>query len=397
MLPSDTPSTSRILELRDQRHDACVTIVAESSPLPQDHDRLRIALRDQIDEAERALDALDLGHGRARAAAEGLRAVLDDTEFWDQQSRGLVILSSPDGTEAFRVATEVSPRVHVGERFDVGALLRAASSEHRAFIVEVTGGGARLVELGADGRLVEHELHLPADHRLMLTRTTTEGSAERQRAQGSTGERIERERYCRAIQDEVVKEVPDAVPLVLAAATELEPAYRAVNTHPNLLEPGIGQPADADALRTAAQEVLRERERRLLGEWRELFGTRRGAGLATTRLEEVAVAASAAAVEELRFDADATQTGRIDEFGRIRRAEPGTPGAQLLVDEIVARVLRTDGTVRAVSSAELLDGSPVAAMLRFPVAMPDGEFSDRISGDLPEVADENDRAEAGEA
>lgn len=377
----------------DQRHDACVTIVAESSPLPQDHDRVKIALRDQIDDAARRLEALDPGHGRAAALLEGLRGVLGDTEFWEHQSRGLVLLASPDGTEAFRIAIDVSARVEVGDRFDTGGLLRATTSVRRAFIVEVTGGGARLVELTPDGRLVDRPLHLPDDHALMLTRTTTEGSAERQRAQGSTGERIERERYCRTIQDEVVKAVPDAVPLVLAAATELEPAYRAVNTHPLLLEPGIGQPADAEALRRAAEEVLRERESRQLAEWRELFGTRRGAGHATTRLEEVAVAASAAAVEELRFDVNATPAGRIDEFGRIQRAEAGSSGAYSLVDEIVARVLRTDGTVRAVTTAELIDGSPVAATLRFPVAMPDGEFSDRISGDLPEVATENDRGE----
>src|SRR4051794_37649921 len=174
MLPSDTPSTSRILELMDQRNDVSVTIVAESSPFPQDHDRLRIALRDQIDDAERRVADLDLGHGRARAVIEGVRGVLDDTEFWEQQSRGLVILASPDETQAFRVASEVSPRVQVGDRFDTSALLRATTSEQLAFIVEVRGGSARLIELTADDRLVDHPLDLPADHQLMLTRTTTE-------------------------------------------------------------------------------------------------------------------------------------------------------------------------------------------------------------------------------
>src|SRR5690606_19507570 len=138
--------------------------------------------------------------------------------------------------DAFRLVSDVVPHVAVGDRFDTGALLRAVAFPHRAYVVELTQGGTRLLEFCPDHRPIEHELELPDDHALMLEHTTTGGRFDRDRADGATGDRIERERYARTAQDAVVRIVPAEVPLILAAATDLEPAYREVNTHPLLLD-----------------------------------------------------------------------------------------------------------------------------------------------------------------
>ena len=370
MLPADIPDTDHLLELIDHRDEASVTISLGSSPLPREHEQVKIALRNAIDEAERQLAAKPLPRGAQATVVDPLRALLRDDEFWLAQSRSLVILAAPSGIESFRLANTVEEHVAVGDRFDTGTLLRALAFPHRAFVVSLTQGGAGLWEFGPDHRPVEHELDLPDDHALMLERTTTGGRFDRQRADGTTGDRIERERYARAAQDAVTAIVPDDVPLILAAATDLEPAYRAVNTHPLLLEAGIDGHPDAleeKALSERVRDVLDAHYAAELGSWCERFGSLRGEGLATSRLDEVALAATTAVVESLHFDMDATEEGSIDELGHIRHAvEPG-PEAYALVDEIVARVLRGGGRVRAVRRADLPDDSPVAAVLRFPL------------------------------
>ncbi|WP_229382398.1 hypothetical protein [Microbacterium schleiferi] len=124
---------------------------------------------------------------------------------------------------------------------------------------------------------------------------------------------------------------------------------------------------DDEALEEKARSILDDYEEGLLAAWRERFGTLRAQGLATDSLDDVAVAAANAAIDELLFDMDSSAEGTIDDRGRVERAT--APGAEstVLVDEIAARVLRTGGTVRAARHDEMVEGSPVAATLRFPL------------------------------
>lgn len=370
MLPADIPDTDRLVELIDHRDAASVTITLESSPIPRDHERIKIALRNLIDAAERQLAEVALPRGTADRVIASLRELLRDDEFWDAQSRSLVVFASPDELVAFRLANTVAEHVAVGDRYDAGSLLRAVTFPHRAFAVELTQGGAQLFEFGPDGEPHEHQLDLPEDHALMLEHTTTGGRFDRHRAAGTTGDRIERERYARAVQDAVTAIVPKHVPLVLAAATDLDPAYRAVNTHKFLLDDGIAGHPEAlgeKELSDRVRAILDAHYAAELDAWRERFGSLRSEGLATSRFDEVALAATTSAVDTLHFDMDWTEEGLIDEFGTVQRAEQDGPATYALVDEIAARVLRSGGTVRAVRNEDLIDGSPVAATLRFPL------------------------------
>jgi len=370
MLPADIPDTDRLLELMDHRDEASVTITIPSSPLPNDHERIRIGLRNAVDEAERQLTEKNLPRGAAAPVIDALRGLNDDDEFWRQQSRSLVVLAAPGLLEAFRLANDLQEHVAVGDRFDTGTLLRAVAFPHRAFVVELTQGGARLIEFGPDQGPIERGLSLPDDHALMLERTTTDGRFDRHRADGATGDRPERERYARTVQDEVVKAVPANVPLILWASAELAPAYREVNTHELLLDASIEQHPDSlDEQRLSAEvrTILDTYYAAELDRWRERFGTLRAESLATSRIAEVAAAAAAAGVADLHFDIDNTDEGTIDEFGHIERADEPGPDTYALVDDLAAQVLRAGGTVRAVRNKDLIDGSPVAAVLRFPV------------------------------
>jgi hypothetical protein len=371
MLTADLPDDDRILALMDARTTPSVTLAVASSPLPQDHERVKIARREAIDDAERRLAAMELPHGARQDIADALGGLLTDDAFWEHQSRSLVVFAAPGHLDAFRLADHARDLVVVGDRFEVAPLLRAVSWPERAFVLQLSEGLVRLTEVGADHGPAQRPLSLPDDHALMLVHAENDGRLDRQRAQGANGDRVERERYARAVADEVARIVPGDVPLILAATTELEAAYRAVSTHPTLHDEGIAphpESLDDQEIERLVRGVLADRRQREISEWKERFGTLRAQGLATSSLAEVAAAAAAAAVDELRFDLDADATGTIDEFGRIDRGQAGK--APSLVDEIASRVLHSGGTVRAVRTKDLLDGSPVAATLRFPVSRP---------------------------
>ena len=230
-----------------------------------------------------------------------------------------------------------------------------------------------MYKISADEAPLEVELpDLPDDLHTVLEHTTTGGRFDRHRASGATGQKVEQQRYCSLVQEAVLKRINGSRrPLILAASSNLAPAYRSINKYEKLLEHGIDvnpsalTPSDIDA---RARELLDSFYATGLSEWRERFGTLRGEGLATSQLSEVGRAAAAAGIEDLHFDIGWTEEGTIDEFGNVQTVgEPG-PLTYRVVDEIAARVLRAGGIVRAVRAEDLPDDSPVAATLRFPLA-----------------------------
>jgi hypothetical protein len=371
MLLRDVPDDAHLLKLIEARHPASVTLVVGSSPRPSDHERARIALRDAIDEAARRLEGLDLPHGVRHATIERLREPLQDDGFWEHQSRAMLVLATADSAEWYRLPFEVADEVTVADRFDLRMLLRARTETSHAFVLQLSQGRVRLTEVTADG-VTEHPLTLPEDHALMLQHATNDGRMDREPARGSDGDRPERERFSKAVAEAVATVVPRGVPLILSATDDLRPAYRAQNTSALLLEEELAVHPESltDAeLEERAREVLRRRHEQKVSAWKERFGNLRAQGLATSRVSQVAAAAAAAAIEELRIDQDAERSGSIDEFGRVHAGDGDGP---FLLLNLAADVLRTGGNVIAVPREDLTDGSPVAALLRFEVPSPTG-------------------------
>jgi hypothetical protein len=252
-------------------------------------------------------------------------------------------------------------RDRVSNRFELGPLLHAMTEYRRGWLLSVTRGETHLYSF--NGTVVETPLTLPAELHDALRHAENHGDSDRGRAQGATGDRQELQRYCTMIQDAVLPAVDGSnLQLILGADDEVDAAYRAINRYPGLLDAGLPAHLPSGEFADRARALLDDRWDRQLERWREQFGTRRSEGLATSGLDEVALAATAAAVDELYFAVDADASGTIDEQGEVHRGE-----GYNLVDEIAARVLLAGGTVRAVRSQDLLNGSPVAATLRFPL------------------------------
>ncbi|GMA31197.1 hypothetical protein [Litorihabitans aurantiacus] len=369
MLPVDLPKTSDLATLMGARDDASVSIYLTSSPVPADHERIRLALRNAVGDAAKELAEAGVSDAVAGSTLAPIRELDGDQEFWRHQGRSLAILAAAGEVRTYRLANRVSDSVHVGDRYDLGTLLRARTFPHGGYVLGLAEQDVHLWALTADSRAHEVSLDLPSDLQSVLGHAENHGQADRGRARGDLGDRPERERFARAVQDAVLPHLQDELPLILAAGPEFDPAYRAINTHPTLLEERIDvHPGslDVDSVDERARGILDATYARQLEEWREHFGTARSNGRATSKLKEVAIAATMGQVDDLHFDMDDHTEGTIDDLGAITTAERPGPRTYALVDEIAARVLNTGGTVHAVRNADLIDGSPVAALLRAP-------------------------------
>ncbi|WP_167047247.1 hypothetical protein [Salinibacterium sp. ZJ454] len=370
MLPV-LPSPSDLEQLASHRDEASVTIYVPSSPIPRERDEARIAFKSCVADAARQLKATGANPERAREVISSLEALDMDEEFWMRQARGLAVFASPGLLQVYRLLTDVKPRVSVNHRFDIGTLLRAVTFSHAAYVLTLSEGRVQLFGVTNDSEPArELQLSLPDDLHSVLEYTTTEDQLARGRALGANGEKTEQQRYCRLVQDAVLARVGNtSLPLILAASKELGPAYRAINTYQHLCARGIDanpEGVTVPQLTDRARAVLDELNESDTKAWSERYETQRAKDRATSDLGHVARAATASAIDELVFDMDAALSGSIDDDGTLHLDHEPTTGSYGVIDEIAARVLRSDGRVRALRTEDVPNGSPVAAILRYP-------------------------------
>lgn len=365
------PTDNDVTQLTKHRDAASVSIYLPSTPITRDVDAVQIALKNAASDAETQLRGLDIHKKLVDDVAKSLEALQSDREFWGFQGNSLAIFVAPGVVRAYRLANSLQNLVAVGDRFDIGPLLRSVTFANGGYVLSVSDGRTRLLELSANARPIELDLDLPDELEGVLDDTKYQGRFDRHRADGTTGDRVERERFCRLVQDAVLPHVADsALPMILAASQDLEPAYRAVNTYRGLLEHGIDANPEAlsvDELNDRARTILDGFYDAKLAGWREEFGTHRSNGLATSQLNEVARAATASGIAELWFDMDFGLEGSIDDTGVVHEVSEPDAESYRIVDEIAARVLRSGGLVKAVRADDLPDKTPVAATLRYPM------------------------------
>ncbi|GAA1209010.1 hypothetical protein [Rhodoglobus aureus] len=371
----DIPAREDFVELSQQRSAGSVSLYLGSGsgnaspPIGRDAEAARLALRSSASEAMAELDANGIEKVQRDSISESLDALENDHSFWGNPAHTIAVFVSPEFTRAFRLRNELPSLTAVGDRFDLGPLLRATTFGHSGYVLAVTEGDVRLLALRSDASSEQLELPtLPDDVEETLETADNGGKADIPRADGALGPKIEQRRYCSKVQDAVLDVIgKSGLPLILAAASDLEPAYREINTYGDLLAQGIDANPSSfalDELEKRGRAVLEQHSFGELASWRENFGTMRANGLASSQLSDIAKAATAGLVDTLLFDLASTEEGSIDESGAITIADEPGPATYGLVDEIAVRVLRTGGTVKAVRREDLPDDKAVAATFR---------------------------------
>ncbi|MEO9248826.1 hypothetical protein ABDK96_14175 [Citricoccus nitrophenolicus] len=372
----DLPTADDFAELTRHRHASSVSVYVassgsdgDSSPIGRHPESAQIALRTAVSDALAGGAAAELPAPDRERLSALIDELVEDRDFWSTQARSVAVFASPEGLRTFRLMNRLRTHASLGDRFDTGPLIRATTFAHSGFVLALTKGSVQLLSLESDASCHEVELAgLPDDLGLELQTADNEGRMDRQRADGNQRPKAQRRDYCSTVQEAVLRQINGSNhPLVLAATSDLEPAYREVNTYRRLVEEGItANPASLGSgeLARRGREVLDRNYAAQLADWRERFGTLRAHGRASAKLRDIAKAATAGQVDVLLFDLTAEREGTIDEYGHVTPAEEPTAHTYGLADEVAARVLRSGGTVKAVRGADLPDGAKIAATFR---------------------------------
>lgn len=374
MLHLDIPTSPELRALASARDEACVSIYLPTTPLTQDIGASRIALRNLTRSVHTQLEEIGTPKRRVAALVEQLDDLSEADGFWRLQAMSLAILATPEWMRAFRLPNRLTEQFHVADRFHLKPLLRAVTFPHEAFVLALSENAVRIVEAPAEGPAFTVDApNLPKNAADETGRASVNDRSPSGRIHGSEGQKVLLRMYVRAV-DRVVRDVTVMrnAPLIIAAAEPLASLYRQMSSHPMLAAQTIaGNPdrtPDAE-LAAQARPILDHINEAAVEDFRRLFAARAAQARATLDPAVAARAATHGMIDRIIIDMDYEMPGTIDETtGAIAPAAAGSAAAYSITDEIACRALVSGATVLSARAADIPEGAPLAAILRYPMA-----------------------------
>src|SRR5262249_25862821 len=144
----------------------------------------------------------------------------------------------------------------VSDRFHLKPLLRSITFPQTAFVLELSQGGVRLLEIAPELEPAELDVPgMPKDVASAVGKSSIKDRAPGGRLQGSEGQKARMRQYARQV-DNALRPLLSGLdlPLLLAAGDPIDSIYRSVNSYPHLVETGV---PDGDVV-AGARRVLDE-------------------------------------------------------------------------------------------------------------------------------------------
>lgn len=311
-----------------------------------------------------------------------------DQMFWQHQSDGLALFTSPNAFYYYRLPLRFTSLVTVSDRFHIKPLLRLLTGDGRFFVLALSQNRVRMFQgsrfnlnpiedIGKIPGSLDEALE-PDDlgdsvHSRTGMSNGRGGHTAVYHGHGYSSEDAKKDirRYFSQI-DRGVSELlrGDTAPLVLAGVDYLLPIYREVSSHPNLAEDGIlGSPdrLSAEELHKKAWERVRSHFRKEEEQAASKYRRAAGTGLTSDDIRTAVVAAVNGRVDSLFVPIGAHLWGTYCENTQtVTVSEQRHPEAEDLLDLAAVHTLNNGGSVYAVPEKRMpAEHGNIAALFRY--------------------------------
>jgi hypothetical protein len=370
MLHTDPVTLDDIRALDAVRADICVSIYLPTSVVTSEGFVDRIVYKNLVTDALTQLTEGGFNKRRIWPIEEHLRSLDEDDDFWAYMAEGLAAFATPDHLEYYRIAASPAVRMDIADRFHLKPLAPAAVFSGLAYVLALSQGAVRLIEvspLNADEVRVPD---MPKDMSDALGRQFPRDPAPTGRIQGQEGMTVLTNQYVHRVDQALRPYLAGReIPLIVAAVDDVAVKFRQASGYRHVVEEIIsGNPETKSArqLAESARAVLAARQRKKVKTMIEDYRQARASDLASSDLAMVARGAVFGQIDTLLLDPDASQPGRLDkETGGIVPANSDGPEDYDLIDEIMSQTLRNGGKVFPIKSSDLPDGKNIAALFRY--------------------------------
>ncbi|MGZ8718306.1 MAG: baeRF11 domain-containing protein [Aeromicrobium sp.] len=377
---TDQLTFADVRKLAQVHEPGCVSIYIPSTPGPIDSDVARLEVKNRFRDAVHQLQAAGAGRELINEIAARVDALLDDDDFWRNKSNSLAVFVSPAFMFTYRLPGTLDGLTQVSDRLYLKPLMDAFTFGRAAFVLALSKHSVRLIAVKPDrpaarvqvaGMPKDIESEIPLDltnDRSTLGRRISEDPKVRLRE------------FAQAV-DRKVQEATGGSdwPLIIAAAEPLSSIYRSISTSRHLAPGTISGSSDErsiEELASSARLCLDELHADELTAVKTEFEERPNEDLASTKLDEIGVAAVYRAIGTLFVDVGAHVPGDLDEEnGEMTLDTEDDASNHCVVDEILRRAILSDAKILALGAGDVPGGGPVAALFRFapPHATPPAE------------------------
>lgn len=315
---------------------------------------------------------------------EPLRSLADDHVFWTHMLDGLAVLRSPEEFRVYTLQRPVPEIAVVGERYLTKPLMRIMQSADRFQILALTRNRVRLFEGDRDtvDEIALHEAvpatietalgsELTASHMTVASFGVGSGSIRHSQVDASYDEKMDLERFYRAVDDAVSEyhSRPTGLPLIVAALPQHAAIFGSVSHNPLRLDASIPRNPDVtdiDTLRIAAWTALEPGYVKRLQSMVSSFEEAAAKGNGTADLLQAGKAAAIGRIATLLVDASKRIPGRVaDEIGHIEFDDLHRTTHGDILDDLGEVVMRHGGDVIVVPPERMPTSSGVAAIYRY--------------------------------
>jgi hypothetical protein len=381
---SDLLGRDDIEVLTEPRDGPCVSLFLPTHGGGIGIERDRIRLKNLLRQASTDLVTSGLRAPQVRRLLEPASGHLDDVGLWERGSKGLAIFLGPAWSRTYRLPIEVPYRAIVAPRFSVRPLFPLLSGDGRFYVLALSQNHVRLLVGTRHG---VHEVDIehvpqglrdalryddPEDERLYHVAGRQGVAAAIFHGRGIGGE-VDKERisrYLRLVETGLIDVLRDEhAPLVLAGPDHERAIFRAITRYPTLVEEGIPGSPDrvrAEALHARAWPLVEPIFQRARHEAAERYRQLEGTGRTTADLAETVRAAERGQIDVLFVWVDEERWGTFDRATDvITTSDVRGPGDEDLLELATVATFLNRGTVYAVPSHGMPDGTATAAILRF--------------------------------
>jgi hypothetical protein len=371
-----------LIRLKHEAGGPRLSLFLPLSPGSPRSTKTRIRAKNLLAGAGHALRSDGLPSAEVTDLLGRVRRALQQARPSNENHLGLAVFADADHVHTYHVPLRPRELAVVGDRFTITPLLPAINAQGRFFLLTLTQDEVRLFKgtalalepVAVDGLELAAWTTMPRPRAPQVHAFLADRGGQGTRAVFHGVGRDGDERKTRTLQhfrgtDRALRQVlsGDQAPLVLAGVRHLQALYRAVNTHPRLLEHGIdGNPErmNREELHRHAWALVEREMRRGASTAIERYHALRGTGRTVGNLEDVLRVAIEGQVETLLVDESACTWGsRSDGRSVLRLGSPPMVGERL--ESAVVTTLSRDGAVFVVPDLEMPEPSPAAAILRY--------------------------------
>jgi len=364
----------------------CVSIYVPTHAEASWSEHDRIALKNLIGDAARLLVSDGMRRPDAQALLDPVRALLEDSFFWQGTGKGLAVFVCPGLFKRFRLPLDFEPKVVVAERFHIRPVMELFTGEGVFYVLALSTKGARLQRVTRFGRESVPMPTAPKDladelrfddfekHVEFRTGAPGQGGAPTATFFGHGGrEESVKEELLRYLRD-VDRGLHDALrtehgPVVLAGVRYFQAIFRSASSCKHLEEHGIvGSPEQMDqaGMIERARQIVRSTMKESVTKAMHLYRASVGRGLASDDVGEVMRAARAGRVGTLLSVRGRNRWGSLDPAtGSVVSRDSPQPGDEDLTELATLETVLHSGSVFPVEPEEMPRDVALAAVYRY--------------------------------